>query len=111
MRIGFKAENFEDAGRPAGGYVAGTGFTIAWQNGPVGRVGTDERTSPTGAFVEDVIAACRQRIQHYQEVCGGRFACVENSEAIQCLNAALSYLDDRTKRRTEDGTEGTHEGS
>lgn len=109
MRIGFEAENNVDAdGNPAGGSVHGTGFDIEWQSGPVGRVGSDERVAPTGAFVEDVIASALQRIQHYQE---GRFRCRENAVAITKLEEALMWLDSRTKRRTEQNVEGTHEGS
>ena len=109
MRIGFKADNKVDSeGRPAGGYVSGTGFTISWQDGPLGRVGSDERVEPNGAFVEDVIAAAIQRIEHYQS---GQFACEENANALLDLDHALVQLDGRTKRRVDAGTEGTHEGT
>lgn len=112
MRIGFKADNkLDENGNPTGGYVSGTGFTITWQDGPLGRVGTDERAEPNGAFVEDVIGAAVQRIQHYQSASGGRFACEENGRALAALELALEHLDSRTKRRVEAGTEGTHEGS
>lgn len=112
MRIGFKADNKLDGnGNPAGGYVSGTGFTITWQDGPLGRVGTDARMEPNGAFVEDVIDACMQRIRHYQEAQDGRFACPENEQAITFLASALASLDSRTKRRVNAGVEGTHEGS
>lgn len=112
MRIGFEAENNTDSeGRPAGGHVQGTGFRIDWQNGPLGRVGTEERVAPNGAFVEDIIDAARQRIAHYQDASGGRFACHENDMAIRLLSEALEFLDSRTKRRVEAKTEGTHEGN
>lgn len=108
MRIGFEAINsLDDDGNPAGGSVRGTGFSIDWQNGPLGRVGTGDRAEPNGAFVEDVIAAALQRIQHYQ---AGKFSCRENSIAITKIEEALMWLDARTKRRVEQGTEGTHEG-
>ncbi len=109
MRIGFEAKNnVDEDGAPAGGSVKGTGFDIEWQNGPVGRVGSAERVAPTGAFVEDVIAAALQRIHHYQD---GQFRCRENSIAITKLEEALMWLDSRTKRRVEQNVEGTHEGS
>lgn len=112
MRIGFKASNKLDAeGNPAGGYVAGTGFTITWQDGPLGRIGTEERLEPNGAFVEDVIDAALQRIEHYQNASGARFACEENERAAQHLKAAVKALDARTRRRVEAKTEGMHEGS
>lgn len=109
MRIGFEAENkLDEQGRPAGGHVQGTGFRIDWQNGPLGRVGTEERIAPNGAFVEDVIAAALQRIEHYQET---QFACVENQMAASHLQCALFFLNSRTKRRVEQKVEGTHEGN
>lgn len=109
MRIGFTARNREDEeGRPAGGYVRGVGIAIDWQNGPLGRVGTDERVEPNGAFVEDVLAAALQRIQHYQ---AGDFRCRENALAITKIEEALMWLDARTRRRVAEGTEGTHEGA
>lgn len=111
MRIGFKAENEVDGdGNPAGGYVQGTGIEIDWQDGALGRVGTEEREGPNGAFVEDVIDAARQRIQFYQEAAGGRFKCRENAIALTKLDEALLWLDSRTARRVKQAVEGTHEG-
>lgn len=109
MRQSVECQNVLDAeGRPAGGYAIGTGIDICWQNGPLGRVGTDERIEPNGAFVEDVIAVVHQRIDHYQN---SGFACKENERAMACLMAALWFLDKRTRRRVAAQTEGTHEGS
>lgn len=105
MRIGFKAENYTDAeGNPAGGMVAGKGFHIDWQNGPLGR-GAD-RKEPNGAFVEDVLGAALQRIQHYQQ---GRFSCRENAIAITKIEEALLWLDKRTRDREARAVEGTHQ--
>ena len=106
MREGFYAENRMIDGNPAGGVVCGRGFTIAWQNGPLGR--GEERKEPNGAFVEDVIAAALQRLEFYQTVGDGKFACAENEKAITSLMDALRELDNRTKRREAEGTEGTH---
>lgn len=102
-------QHYHDAdGNPEGGVTYGHGFTISWQRGPLGRVGTDERQQPNGAFVEDVIAAVRTRLEFYQ---AGKFACDENAEALKHLNRALVELHKRTLRRTESQTEGTHEGN
>lgn len=107
MQIGFHAKNVTDAnGNPAGGVVVGTGFTISWQDGPLGR-GAD-RKQPNGAFVEDVIAAVMQRIEHYQMAQNGKFACLENERAITHLTNALEELDCRTKAREARNVEGTH---
>jgi hypothetical protein len=103
---GFTAENFNDEdGNPASGYVDGTGFRIAWQNGPLFDAETGTRKEPTGAFVEDVIAAALQRIAYYQQ---GKFACEENRLAIEHLDTALEALHDRTRDREARGVEGTH---
>lgn len=94
-------------GNPAGGFVSGTGLAISWQDGPLGR--GDDRKTPNGAFVETVIAAAKQRIEHYQKVAEGRFACRENALAITKLDEALLSLDKRTRDREARGVEGTHQ--
>lgn len=93
-------------GNPTGGNVIGTGLTIDWQDGPLGR--GEDRKEPNGAFVETVISAAMQRIQFYQTASHGKFACVENAEAIAYLSAALNSLDARTKNRESREVEGTH---
>lgn len=104
----FKSENFDDAnGKPAGGYVRGVGLDIKWQDGPLGRVGTDERIEPNGAFVETVLHGVLQRIEYYQT----RFPCQENADAIIGIKFAIASLNARTARRVAQNVEGTHEGS
>lgn len=108
MRQGFTARNdCDEAGNPTGGFVRGVGIDINWQNGPLGR-GSD-RKPPNGAFVEDVIAAVIQRIEHYQTVGNGVFACAENGHALAKLHEALYQLEQRTKAREARNVEGTHE--
>ena len=105
MRVGLRAEHWVDVdGNPAGGNTFGQGFAIGWQNGPLGRGG--ERLEPNGAFVEDVIDACADRIRFYQ---GSRFACDRNARALAHLEVALEELDARTREREAAGIEGTHE--
>ena len=100
----FNSDNFvDDHGNPAGGFVAGIGMNITWQNGPLG-TGLS-RKPPNGAFVETVIKAAAQRLEFYQ---GSKFNCTENDIALQCLNAALDTLNNRTKSREDRGVEGTH---
>ena len=107
MRQGFFGQHWTDEqDRPAGGVSTGRGFTISWQNGPLGR-GAD-RKEATGAFVEDIIDAARQRIGFYQDASGGRCACEENAEAIHYLTMALNALDQRTQAREARAVEGTH---
>lgn len=103
---GFFEEHWsDDQGRPAGGVTTGKGFTISWQHGPLGQVGTPARREPNGAFVEDVIQAVIGRIDFYQR---SPFACVENAQALEALRLAAEYLDHRTKARVARQVEGTH---
>lgn len=104
MRVGFHAKNrTNDDGTPTGGHVCGTGFTIGWQDGALGRDG--DRVAPNGAFVEDVIDSAKQRLEFFQD---SKFACESNEKAIEHLQAALDALDSRTKDREERKVEGTH---
>jgi len=91
-------------GNPAGGSTSGTGFSISWQNGPLGR-GAD-RKEPNGAFVEGVIQAAIGRIQFYQS---SKFSSRDNAVALTHLETALLWLGKRTADREERGVEGTHE--
>ena len=103
-KIGHFSEHWsDDKGRPAGGVSSGRGFAISWQNGPLGR--GDTRREPNGAFVEDVIEACRDRLRFYQQ---SEFGCDENQEAIEHIEQAMEALELRTKRRIAQNVEGTH---
>lgn len=102
------SNNLDENGRPAGGVVDGIGLHIEWQNGPLGAPDDPNRKAPNGAFVETVIAAALQRIEHYQST---QFRCRENALAITKLEEALHWLNARTNRRLAANTEGTHLGS
>lgn len=104
MEQGFTSNQWLDAnGNPAGGCTFGTGFTISWQNGPLGRGA--ERKQPNGAFVEDIIAAAADRIRFYQQ---GRFHSEFNARALEHLEQALAELRARTSNREAREVEGTH---
>lgn len=104
MLDSFTAENRTVDGNPAGGFVNGIGLSIEWQNGPLSVKG--KRNDPSGAFVETVIQAAKQRIEYYQET---KFACRENALAITKLDEALHWLHHRTADRVSRHVEGTHE--
>lgn len=87
-------------GNPAGGTTSGTGMTIVWQNGPLGR-----GFEPNGAFVEGVIQAAIGRMQHYQS---SKLSCRENAIALTKLEEALMWLQKRTRDREEREVEGTY---
>lgn len=99
-----QSEHWNDAdGNPAGGSTFGNGFAISWQNGPLGR--DDDRKEPNGAFVEDIIKAAIDRLEHYQD---SRFRCTANDQAIANLDAALIAMEARTADRVVRNVEGTH---
>lgn len=103
---GFFEEHWlDDQQRPAGGVSTGRGFTVSWQHGPLGQIGTPERREPNGAFVEDVIQAVIGRIAFYQD---SPFACEENAQALEALRMAAEWLDKRTRDREARLVEGTH---
>ena len=104
MRQGYDSINTKnEKGIPTGGLISGVGIDIKWQEGPLGRDG--DRIKPNGAFVEDVINACKQRLEFYNN---SQFKCRENSIAITKLDEALMWLEHRTKDREARGVEGTH---
>ena len=103
MKQGHFEEHWLDNENPSGGVSFGKGFTISWQNGPLGR--GNERKEPNGAFVEDVIQAVIGRIEFYQ---ASKFSCQENADALNALKQAAQRLDDRTKERETREVEGTH---
>ena len=104
MQQTFDSEHWVDEnGNPAGGCSTGTGFTISWQHGPLGR-GAD-RKKANGAFVAGIIAAAIDRLEFYQNT---EFACAENAEAKNYLESALESLNRRTADREARKVEGTH---
>ena len=105
MHIGFNSNHWsDDQGTPTGGCTFGTGFTISWQNGALGR--DEERKEPNGAFVEDIISAAIDRLRYYQD---SKFACDYNADAISYLEAGLARLQARTLDRDKREVEGTHQ--
>ncbi len=93
----------DENGTPTGGHVSGTGISINWQNGSLGR--GEDRQVPNGAFVEGVIQAAVSRLEYYQT---SKFQCRENALAITKLEEALHWLQSRTQSREARAVEGTH---
>ena len=100
-----KYENRHDEnGNPTGGYVNGTGLSITWQDGPLGR--GEDRQAPNGAQTEDVITAAMLRLEFYES---GKFSSPYNAAALDHLQEALNALNARTADREERGVEGLHQ--
>lgn len=107
MQATFKATNELDAqGRPNGGTVVGTGLSITWQKGPIRDEESGLPGEPNGAFVETVLAAVLQRVEHYNTT---EFRCRENSLALTHMEEALHWLNARQLRRAAEGVDGTHQ--
>lgn len=105
MQQEFYQEHWNDAdGNPAGGVSTGMGFTISWQNGPLGR-GPD-RKQPNGAFVETLIDAVIGRLEFYQK---SKLKSAHNEVALTHLIIALATLQARTASREIREVEGTHQ--
>ena len=85
----------------SGGFTKGTGFLIDWQDGPL-----KDRGEQSGAFVEDVMLACIERLQSFQST---KFRCRENACAITHLQEAHMWLRERMRDRQERGVEGKME--
>ena len=94
----------DENGTPMGGCSYGRGFTISWQNGPLGR--GEKRSEPNGAFLDDIIYAAIGRLKYYQS---SKFACIENENALGHLESALEELNSRTKKREAREVEGLAE--
>ncbi len=100
----------DEKGNPTGGWTVATisyedgmaqdVISIKYQDGIVGDDGQ------SGAFVEDVLEAARQRLQFFQT---SKFRCRENAIALTHIETALAWLDFRTRGRTVQGVENTYE--
>ena len=71
---------------------------IAFQCGPLSVVGVN------GGTIEDVTRVLIARLEGFQQ---GPFNCAENGDAIGFFKYALTALAGRTKRRQDQGVEGT----
>lgn len=93
-------QNWQDEyGNHQGGTSTGTGFTIAWQRGPL----TEGRN---GAFLIEVLEACQSQINYVNQ---GKFNCTESTVASELITDAIKILSSRSERRLSEGTLGTHQ--
>ncbi len=75
------------------------GIVLSFQNGPIIEVGLN------GISGEALLAILIDRLRGFQL---GPYACEDNQSALECLDSALGYLQNRTKARIARGVEGTH---
>lgn len=73
--------------------------SIQFQAGPIAEVGIN------GGTIEGVVEVLKERLEGFQQ---GDFACPENDQAIKGLQQVLNVLALRTRRRREQGVEGTN---
>jgi hypothetical protein len=76
-----------------------TCLKILFQNGPIGEAGVN------GITQEVLLAIVVDRLQAFQ---AGPYACEENGNALEHIEAAQRWLLERTKNRMARGVEGTH---
>lgn len=74
-----------------------TGMTIVFQNGTV------QETGVNGLTNEVLLAIVADRLKGFQ---GGKYACLENAEALEHVGEALNMLHSRTRERMYRGVEG-----
>jgi hypothetical protein len=86
-----------------GGTSMGRGYSITWQDGPIGLV--DDVAVPNGAFPTDVLDAVQARLELLQE---SQAQCNENAVAIACIKQAVESLNCRQVRRECEGMLGSH---
>ncbi len=77
-----------------GANVEGIVAFINWQHTAEGR---------TGATIEDVLLACIQRL----ELANAKLPCQENIQALAFIGGAILELEQREKRRAQQGLTGT----
>ncbi|MCC2381173.1 hypothetical protein LKM00_27660 [Bacillus wiedmannii] len=73
---------------------------IKFQEGPIQTNGVN------GAQIEDVIDALVERLQGFQN---GGYPCRENALAITKLEEGRLWLNERTRKRQQQGIEGKYE--
>jgi hypothetical protein len=73
---------------------------IHFQEGPINESGLN------GIFMEDLIAVCINRLEHFQE---SEFTCKENDEAIKKLEESLMWMRKRTLNRQKRNVINTSE--
>lgn len=103
----------DDNGMPLGGIAQGSGVQITWQRGAIVDPDSGTRRQPNGAFVEDVLEICAQRLRYYNGMTkgenGGQFRSRQTEIAITKIEEAILWLGHRAQDRTRRGVEGTHE--
>ena len=85
---------YTEDGALHGGNAHGYGFSIVWQNGPTG----GDRDGRNGAFVEELLAACMERLKAFQVT---RFKHPANAEASRLIGEAIDVLHNRQADRVE----------
>lgn len=82
------------------GYDGSNRLRISFQNGPI------EEDGVNGISVEALIAINIDRLKGFQS---GQFATEDNQRALEHLQAALGFLQKRTRDRLARGVEGTNQ--
>ncbi len=89
MKTEYTSCYFTSDGEPDGGLAYGVGFTISWQRGRLRHINDNGNVEPNGAFVEDIVDVCINRLEHLQSTTAAR---AKNDMAIAHLKEALVAL-------------------
>jgi hypothetical protein len=98
-----RVRNHMEGDKPQGGYAIGPGLTIAWQDGPRGKMPDGSLAPANGAFVEDALVAAWQRLAFFQD---SKFVHDDNAEAMLHIERALGAMERRAKAREARGVLG-----
>jgi hypothetical protein len=91
---GFSTEN-----NPSHSDGSGAELVILFQNGPINEAGVN------GVTQEALLAIVADRLRCFQ---AGMFSCAANAHALQHVEEAMHWLQQRTLERMRRGVEGTH---
>lgn len=99
----YQITGFDTASNPSDPFVARYGkssdhTTIIFQNGPIGEAGYN------GGSIEALLAIVRDRLEGFQS---GQYASDDNACALANVEAAMGWLQKRTRERIARGVEGT----
>lgn len=100
----YRIEGFNTESNESDPFVARHGqpaqhATVLFQNGPINEVGVN------GVTHEVLLAIVADRLRSFQ---AGQYACRANDKALQHIEEAQHWLQQRTLERMRRGVEGTH---
>lgn len=100
VRVG---RQWDALGNPTGGGAQGPGIDLEWQVGHV-----DSAHGQNGPVPVDLANLLIDRLEWYQSVNEGAWACVETAQAILKLKEARMWMGERQRERKRREVQGTY---